>query len=173
MLGLSCEQGRLAVPPGGCTLGRRTAIVLHVPGLAIAAAHAAFAVAVSPAPDDGLCEPCSKSAARCACEAAVKIARLSSFSTLIHDPTYAAWSARTSGVRSRSAQRNAEPSSATYPDSQAKIKNSEGRHLRSTSFGCCAARHRCEEFGGHIAAGAATIRRSISSSLLAGVALVG
>jgi hypothetical protein len=31
------------------------------------------------------CNPCRKSAARCACEAAVKIARLSFFSTLIQD----------------------------------------------------------------------------------------
>jgi hypothetical protein len=46
----------------------------------------------------------------------VKIARLSSFSTPIRDAIFAASSARTSGVRSRSAQRKAEPSSATYPE---------------------------------------------------------
>jgi hypothetical protein len=40
----------------------------------------------------------------------------------------------------RSAHKKAAPISAIYPDSQAKIKNSEGRHLPSTSFGCCAAR---------------------------------
>ena len=42
-------------------------------------AQAASALAV------GCCKLCSKSAARCACEAAVKIARLSSFRTLTHD----------------------------------------------------------------------------------------
>ena len=33
----------------------------------------------------GFCRSCRKSAARCACDAAVKIARLSFFSTFIHD----------------------------------------------------------------------------------------
>jgi hypothetical protein len=44
---------------------------------------------------------------------------------LIQDAIWDARSPRSSGVRSRSAERNAEPNSATYPDSQAKNKQSE------------------------------------------------
>ena len=56
---------------------------------------------------------CRYSTALLAWEAAEKIARLSSFSTLSQLAMLAAWSCRTSGVMCRSAQRKADPSSAT------------------------------------------------------------
>jgi hypothetical protein len=52
--------------------------MMTVSSLAMAP-HAALAAAA------GFCKPCRKSAARCACDEAVKIARLSFFRTSIHD----------------------------------------------------------------------------------------